>query len=224
MPKIPAPIVKMPNKKPNYDVAEICAYILLLIVFLIILATGGCRKPSQINDKQYAKNLMLLDFSTSGLNESDKQKVEAAIKAAYKPFNLLITTDTTISFQNRQRVIITVNNEFYGNSSAGFSYIGSLFFTDGVPCYVFSKLLNYNVTQIIYSSVHEIGHTIGLKHQSVYDSACNFINEYNRGNSKEAPWMGYVAYGLKGKWWIGTSRDGCNYIQYDSLFLSQRLQ
>ena len=88
----------------------------------------------------------------------------------------------------RMRVIITESWEWYGQAG-GVSYINSFTWGDNTPCFVFSSLLGYNVKKIAEACSHETGHTLGLRHQSLYDAAGVKLDEYNWGQgSGEIGW------------------------------------
>jgi len=62
----------------------------------------------------------------------------------YRPFNLNITTDSTVYFAapiaKRQRIIVTAYSAWYGNSG-GVAYVGCFNWGLEIPGFVFSSLL-----------------------------------------------------------------------------------
>jgi hypothetical protein len=80
-------------------------------------------------------------------------------------------------------------------------------------------LLSYNEKFIAEAISHEVGHTLGLQHQAVYDGACNFLSEYNLGFGQGvtgwAPIMGIGYYQNITTWHRGPTIFGCNDIQDD---------
>ena len=110
----------------------------------------------------------------------------------YSPFNVTVTTDPTVynaaNPSKRMRVIVTESWEWYGQTG-GVSYINSFTWGDNTPCFVFSSLLGYSVKMIAEACSHEAGHTLGLRHQSVYDEAGVKLSDYNWGQgSGEIGW------------------------------------
>lgn len=139
----------------------------------------------------------------------------------YRPFNVNITTDSTKywaapQFQ-RLRVIITITSSWYG-SAGGVSYLGSFKWGDNTPCFVFSALLGHKTKNVAEAASHEIGHTLGLNHQSAYDVNCA-KTEYNPGTGTGeiawAPIMGVGYYRNLTLWHNGTNSWGCSFYQDD---------
>ncbi len=140
----------------------------------------------------------------------------------FRPFNLNITTDSTVYFAapstKRQRIIVTAYSSWYGNAG-GVAYIGSFTWGLEVPGFVFSSLLGNNPKYVADASSHETGHTLGLNHQSKYDANCNFQYEYNPGAGTGeigwAPIMGNSYSKNLSLWHNGTTNAGCNSSQND---------
>ena len=158
----------------------------------------------------------------SGLSSTEIANILLEVQKDFKFFNITITTDSTIynnaSPLRRQRVIVTENNSWYSNQAGGVAYVESIKWGADVPAFVFSKLLGYSQKKIGEAISHESGHTIGLYHQALYDTACAFKSEYNPGSGTTAPIMG-VSYTREGVWWIGPNSFGCRSIQSDSVII-----
>jgi hypothetical protein len=168
----------------------------------------------------------------SGMSAVEINNIVAEVKKDYAQFPVTVTTDTSIyqkaSTIKRQRIVITVYNEWYG-SAGGVAYIEGIDWGGGqntfgeVPAFVFSKSLSYNQKYIGEAISHEAGHTLGLYHQIQCSSTETFLSEYfNGGSSTNAPIMG-VSYYRPGEWWIGPNSLGCTTIQNDSLKLRQKV-
>jgi hypothetical protein len=158
----------------------------------------------------------------AGLDSSQVTAVFNRVAEDYRPFNINITTDSVIFLRapmnSRMRVIVTVTSEWYGQSG-GVSFINSFTWGDDTPCFVFSALLGFDTKYIGEASSHEAGHTLGLYHQSKYDSNCVKLSEYNYGSGTGeigwAPIMGAGYYQNLTLWNNGPNSYGCNSSQSD---------
>lgn len=140
----------------------------------------------------------------------------------YRPFNLNITTDSTVYFAapatKRQRIIISAYSAWYG-SAGGVAYVESFRWGMEIPGFVFANLLGHNTKYVGDAAAHETGHTLGLNHQSRYDAACAFLNEYNpgvgTGEISWAPIMGNSYSKNLSLWHNGSTNYGCTSLQSD---------
>ena len=141
----------------------------------------------------------------------------------YRIFNVNITTDSNVynaaPFHRKTRIIITPTNSWYGSSAAGLSFVSSYLWADATPGWVFSHILNNTAKYIAEACSHEIGHTLGLQHQSTYDANCVKTSEYSPGQgSGEIGWAPIMGVGYNKNlttWHYGTNAVGCNVIQND---------
>ena len=163
---------------------------------------------------------IVCDAST--LNATQITTIFNRVAEDYRPFNVNITTDSTKYWSapaaRRMRVILTTSSSWYG-SAGGVAYINSFNWADNTPCFVFTALLNNNTKSIAEAASHEIGHTLGLRHQSSYDAVCNKLSEYNAGRGTGeigwAPIMGVGYYQNMTLWNYGANPFGCNAYQDD---------
>ena len=95
---------------------------------------------------------------------------------------------------------------------------------DDTPAWVFNSLLENKAKYIAEAVSHEIGHTLGLQHQSTYSRDCDLIDEYAEGRGSGeigwAPIMGVGYYRNLTLWTIGPSIEGCSVIQNDISVIS----
>ncbi len=145
----------------------------------------------------------------------------------FAPYGVTVTTDEAIYnvATKKTRIILTESYEWYGNGAGGVAFVGSFDWNDGTPCWVFTSLLNYSTKKIKEAATHELGHTLGLYHQSTYDANCVKTSDYNFGDGITCPIMGvgYYTPDAGTKWWIGPNSYGCNQIQDDNAILTQKL-
>lgn len=152
------------------------------------------------------------------------------VAADFRIFDVNITTDSIKYFHanpmRRMRLIVTPTYEWYGRAG-GVALVGSFNWGDDTPCWVFSNLLSNDAKYIAEAISHELGHTLGLLHQSKFDEDCNKVMEYadGVGSGKEswAPIMGLSYYKNISTWTIGPSELSCNIIQDDISQISEHL-
>ena len=180
------------------------------------------------------------DFTvgSSGLNPTQQQVVLDSVKRYYRQWDaLLLVTNDERKYRRapedqRIRIVITVDNEFYCTNCGGSAYINSFTWLDETPAFVFSELLGFNVKKIADASAHEAGHALALRHQSRYDSStCVRLEEYHSGFTGEISWapiMGNSYNNPTPRFITGTNSipDSitCGRIQNDTLIIKSKLQ
>ena len=158
----------------------------------------------------------------SGLTPASITWIHKMISEHFKLFNLNITTDPAVyeraPVHQRTRVIFTANGNWYGPAT-GVSAIGSFVWGDDTPAWVFMDPLSNNASFIAAAATHQIGHTLGLQHQSVYDSYGSMITELSGGESNifsnQAPLMGIPFY-KQADWKNGQPSTGAQNVQSDT--------
>jgi hypothetical protein len=171
-----------------------------------------------------------INANPAGLTTSAMEEIFRRIADDYLPFNLNITTDSTVfnksPVQQRIRIIFTTSSSWLGNNG-GASLVGSFTWGDDTPAWVFNNALGNNSKYVATAASHEIGHTLGLQHQSLYDSGCHKISEYNGGEGigEEgwAPIMGVGYYKKSTRWITGTNTSGCNTLQNDLAIIADSI-
>lgn len=157
----------------------------------------------------------------SGLTNDQITRVFNQVAEDFRPFNLNITTDSTVFLAatpgRRQRIIITSYSSWYGNAG-GVAYNPSFRWTQDVPGFVFSNLLNWNPKAIAEACSHETGHTLGLEHQKLYNASCGLQSEYNPGiGSGEISWAPIMgnSYSRNLTLWHNGTSTSCGTMQDD---------
>jgi hypothetical protein len=158
----------------------------------------------------------------SGMTDPQITEVFNRVAEDYRPFVVNITTDSTVflaaPLTERTRVIVTPTSAWFAGVG-GISYVGSFTWGDDTPCFVFCDRLGPNSPKMVGECCsHESGHTLGLSHQSQYDSTnCNMLQTYNPGAGGGeigwAPIMGNSYYKNMSTWNNGPTPDGCSYLQ-----------
>jgi hypothetical protein len=168
-----------------------------------------------------------IDAQPSGMTTAGITEIFNRVAEDYRPFDLNITTDSTVYWaapaNKRQRIIITPTYSWYGRAG-GVSFVGSFTWGDNTPSWVFSGLLSYSPKYVAEAVSHEAGHTLGLQHQSLYDTTGVKIAEYNPGQgSGEIGWAPIMGAGYNENfttWHIGSSTIGVDIIQNDFAVIS----
>ena len=157
----------------------------------------------------------------SGLTPEQVAQVLSEVQALYAAFNVIVTNDINVyqgaNQYKRTRVIVTPTDDWYPAGSTGVAYTGSFTWGDNTPCFVFSDRLYYIAHYVAEIVAHEAGHTIGLRHQSVYDENCVRIAAYRAGAV-----MGNSLNSPQGQWMYGTTTS-CTTYQDDKLMLASVL-
>ncbi|MEO8582601.1 MAG: zinc-dependent metalloprotease [Flavitalea sp.] len=163
----------------------------------------------------------------SGLKTAQITEVFNRVAEDYSIFNINITTDASVYAKapvaKRVRIIITPTSKWYG-IAGGISFVGSFTWGDNTPSWVFVDVLQYNSKYIGEATSHEAGHTLGLQHQSTYNSKGILTTEYAEGKGEGeiswAPIMGLSYYKNLTTWNIGSSIEGAKVIQNDVNIIS----
>ena len=219
--------------------------------FIILLLSGSLLTKAQVpNLSSYpsASAVIFLDFdgqavtdiyspwpvpiycAASGLTNTQITEVFNRVAEDYRPFNINVTTDSTKFFAapltSRMRVIITSTAwwyTYYSQHIGGIAEVGSFNYGSDSPCFVFTSELSYNAKYNAEATSHEVGHTLGLQHQSAYNASC-VKTEYNPGvGSGEIGWAPIMGVGYSKNltlWNNGTSSDGCSTYQNDLSIIS----
>jgi hypothetical protein len=170
-----------------------------------------------------------LTLGPANLTNDQITEIFNRVAEDYRPFNINITTDTAKYWAapaaQRTRAVFTVTSDWYG-AAGGVSYINSFTWGDNTPCFIFTALLGYRTKYIAEAAAHEIGHTLGLNHQSSYDANCNKLDEYNSGKGTGeiawAPIMGVGYYRNFTLWHNGSNPWGCSSYQDDLSIMTSK--
>jgi hypothetical protein len=212
---------------------------IILFLFLALQINAYAQVPI-LNSYSSASATVYLDFdgaevdgtiwneqgkisaATSGLSPATIIWIHKMIAVHFNLFNLNITTDPVMynraPVHQRVRIIITPDGSWYGPVT-GLSAIGSFVWGDDTPGWVFMNALSENPAFIAAAVTHEIGHTLGLQHQSVYDAYGVMITELSGGEnnifSNKSPLMGVPFY-KQADWNNGHPSTGAQYTQNDT--------
>jgi hypothetical protein len=165
----------------------------------------------------------------SGMTDSQITEIFNRVSEDYRPFNINITTDSTVyltaPLNQRMRVIITPTSDWY-QGVGGVAFTGSFIWGDETPAFVFSDRLSYNPKMVAECCTHESGHTVGLSHQAKYNGTCTLLATYNQGTgtgqTSWAPVMGNSYYRNLSGWNNGPTPSGCTDDQDNLSIITSR--
>ena len=163
-----------------------------------------------------------INCAASGMTEAQMTEAFYRVAEDYRPFNINITTDSTVfsaaPLNRRIRIIITTTSS-WTSGVGGIAYIGSFTWGDDTPAFVFSDRLGpFSPKQVGECCSHESGHTVGLSHQSKYGVDCTTPTEqyntgYGTGETAWSPIMGNSYYRNMSNWNNGPTPYGCTDVQ-----------
>ncbi len=141
----------------------------------------------------------------------------------FRPFALNVTTDSTKYWNapanKRIRAIFTPTSAWYPNAG-GVAYVSSFIYGDDVPLFIFTNRIGANANY--YKNIsevcsHEVGHSLGLNHQSKYNESCGLVENYysgaGTGETSWAPIMGKAYNKNMTCWNNGPIPTNCTTLQ-----------
>ena len=214
--------------------------ILFAVITMIISNNLSAQVPYGLNSYPSASATIFIDFdgqtvvspywnggnaifcAPTALTNTQMIRVFNQVSEDFRPFNINITTDSAVYFAapatKRQRIIVTPTSSWYG-SAGGVAYVESFRWGLEIPGFVFSTLLSNNDKRVAEATSHESGHTLGLYHQSQYNTTCGFVSEYYAGvGSGEIGWAPIMGNSYSRNltlWHNGPNSFGCNNLQDD---------
>ncbi|NQZ60180.1 MAG: hypothetical protein HRT88_22235, partial [Lentisphaeraceae bacterium] len=170
-----------------------------------------------------AKTIPLTAWGTAG----EITKVWKIIKEDFLPFNVNVTTDSTVFYaadiNMRQRCILSNYSDWYP-SAGGVAKVYSFKSDLDIPCFVFADRYGSNTTGEADAASHEFGHTVGLLHHGVSGGSggSGYYGGHGSGSTSWAPIMG-SSYSRSFVQWSKGEYNNANNHQDDLSIISSAL-
>ena len=145
--------------------------------------------------------------SFSATELSNIHEIWERVSEKYSPFNVDVTTEDPGNTNDLQTVVAVIGGGggWLGSLAGGVAYVGG--FSNSAPnqVWVFPDNLGAGFPKYVgEATAHEVGHSFGLLHQSLY-SGTTLVQQYYSGDANRAPIMGNSYSSVRGMWWNGTS-------------------
>jgi hypothetical protein len=215
--------------------------LIFLFLLLLLRSAAGAQTPPAWNSWPDARPTIFLDFDgqtvsgtqwnnngpivcgPSNITLEQQAQIFNRMAEDFRPFQVNVTTDSTKYWsapaKQRMRVIFTISSSWYSSAVGGVSYINSFTWGDNTPNFVFTAALQYNTKWLAEAGSHEVGHTLGLRHQASYNTSCVKLTDYYAGTGSGeigwAPIMGVGYYQNMTTWNLGPNSLGCTTMQSD---------
>ena len=150
---------------------------------------------------------------SSTFTQAQMTEIWRRIAEDYAPFAINVSTEESVylaaASNRRIRCIITPDNEWYGRFG-GVAYVNSFTWTGDTPCWIFSDQLKNAPSYIAESGAHEIGHTLGLRHDGRTSPVEGYYAGLGSGEVGWAPIMGVGYYKSLVQWSRGEYTNANN--------------
>lgn len=151
-------------------------------------------------------------WAPSNLPDSSKLAIQVQVMTYFSDWQVILTSDPSMfySYPQDHRIQVIISSDSLARQdifgyiylAGGISYLNSLLTKDSTPALVSIPALFSN-KNIAIATAHEIGHMLGLAHQSEYDQSFNKTEEYNSGDPFTAPIMGRAYFAKEAVWYKG---------------------
>ncbi|HYO08621.1 MAG TPA: hypothetical protein VER17_06575 [Tepidisphaeraceae bacterium] len=155
------------------------------------------------------------------------QKIWSGVAEKFSPFNLNVTT---VDPGNRNdyetmRIVIGGNGAWVGQFAGGIAPLDGFMTAEPNTGFVFPANLRNGTPRYVADAVaHEAAHGFGIHHQSTFNASGGKTAEYNPGDGRRGPIMGYPYFNTLSQWWNGPGSSGATQDDLQELSGSGYLQ
>lgn len=171
--------------------------------------------------------------TSSGLDPVNISTIMEQVRNDYAKYDVVVTNSEAV-FTNgptgkKIRILLTRDMGWLFPPMAGYGFIGSMFLNEDIPGFVFVDWLGNNLNYISGSSIHEIGHAVGLDHICKYDLNCILQYPYHPNLTEVsaqpacAVIMGSLINSSYRSWYEGKTPISCSSYQKDDLIVANNL-
>lgn len=112
---------------------------------------------------------------TNQLTAAQRTALVAMVSRNLSPWNVIVGTNESeynnTPYNERTRAMVTRNMNNIFPIAAGYAVVGSMFSNQTeFPCFIMADNLGYDIFNLSWNITHELSHTMGLNHRSLWQN------------------------------------------------------